>query len=81
MRTIKGGAALAVGLAMTGLSIDDFWLRYFALGGSCPLRVLERYMNGGSSCSAYEHDVAAQALNEYLVDQGMDHPVAYAKDL
>jgi hypothetical protein len=81
MTTIKAGASLATGLAMTDLSIDDFWLRYFALGGCYPRRVLEEYIYGGGCGSAPEHDVAAHALNEYLTDHGMDHPVAYATDL
>ena len=81
MVTVKGGTALAAGLAMAGLSIEDLWMRYFALGGSYPRRVLEVYVKGESTSSAHEHDVAAQALNECLADQGMDHPVAYADDL
>ena len=81
MKTIKAGSSLATGLAMTDLTLGDLWLRYFALGGSRPRRALEAYVHDDASWSAHEHDVAAQALNEYFMDQGLDHPVAYAEDV
>jgi hypothetical protein len=81
MKTIKAGSSLAAGLAMTDLTLDGLWLRYFALGGSCTRRALEAYVNDGGHWNAHEHDVAAHALNECLMDQGMDHPVLYAGDL
>jgi hypothetical protein len=68
---------------MTLADLDErqLWIRYLALGGNYPYHQLCEYIHGQRSGSAHEHDVAAQALNEYLADQGMDHPVRYSRDL
>jgi hypothetical protein len=81
MTTLNAGVSLAAGLALTDLGINDLWLLYFALGGSHPRPELQKYLSGAGRWSAHEHDVAAHALNEYFVDHGLDHLVAYATDL
>jgi hypothetical protein len=81
MDALGGGAALASGLGMSDLSPYELWMKYLALSGSHSLRELVNYLNGLSEWTAHEHDVAAQALNEYFAARGMDHPVAYAEEL
>jgi hypothetical protein len=81
MDRVKAGAALAAGLAMAELDVPEFWLRYFALGGGYALATFPAYLAGNSDWDAREHNIAALALNEYLADQGMDHPVRYTDEL
>jgi hypothetical protein len=81
MRTMEAGPALATRMALADLDKRELWIRYFALGGNYPYHRLCEYINGQCSGSAHEHDVAAHALNEYLDDRGMDHPVRYSHDL
>jgi hypothetical protein len=48
------------------LSIDDLWLRYFALGGEADRFELDAYLNGAIALPPLQHDVLAQAINERL---------------
>ena len=81
METVDSGISLTVGLALTDLDRKDLWGRYLGLGGENSYPELLAYLAGTAQWSAHEHDVAAQALNEYFVERGMDHPVPYAADL
>jgi hypothetical protein len=81
MSDVQAGTALATGLAMTDLTVWELWLRYLGLGGKQAYGDLQTYLAGETGWSATEHDVAAQALNEYFSDHDMDHPVRYASDL
>jgi hypothetical protein len=81
METIHAGSALTAGLALGDLTVSDLWVRYFALTGRNSQRDLASYLGGCAAWSPHEHDVAAHALNEYLDDQGMDHPVRYSDEL
>jgi hypothetical protein len=65
--------SLRAGLALSGLSHDQLWLRCLAVGGTFSCDELE--------AATYEHDVIAQALNDYFVERGQNHPVAYADEL
>jgi hypothetical protein len=55
--------------------------KYEALGGTHTFRELRAYLGGDATWSAHQHDIAAQALNEYTSDRGMSHPVSYADEL
>ena len=69
---------LAEGLHDSGLSYENLWTRYFALGGSRTLdNMRDRIDNPDMDTDDAEHNVIAQALNDYFVEQGKDHPVAY----
>ena len=81
MDTIRAGAALTAGLVLTDLAVTDLWVRYFALTGRHSQDDLTSYLGGAVGWSPHEHNVAALALNEYLFDHGMDHPVSYADEL
>lgn len=65
------------GLELAGLSFEELWLRYMALGGSSDLALLVAEF-AGAPCGAHEHNLIAHALNEAFLDQGIDtFPVAY----
>jgi Stage II sporulation protein E (SpoIIE) len=48
------------------LSLEQLWLRYFALGGEAPLVEIEGYLQGLLSLAPLQHDMLAHALNERL---------------
>ena len=81
MTTLRGGASLGAGLAVTGLSPCAFWGRYFALGGIHTRIELLAYLDGDTAWTLFEHDVAVLALNEYCDTLGLGYPVAYAQEL
>jgi len=80
-KAVHAGAALAVGLRLTDLQVQDLWGRYIALGGSHNRYDLARYISGESHWSAQEHDLAARAMNEYCAAHGLDHPVSYSHEV
>ena len=70
---------LEAGRVQAGMSFDDLWLDYFALGGAAPPERLRAYLaDGGVSI---DYDVVAQAINERFVGRGGDHPVPYSDEL
>lgn len=60
-----------------GLTLEQLWLRYFALGGGQPPLELEAVLHGALLAEAHDHDVLAHALNERFTELGGDHPVPY----
>jgi hypothetical protein len=75
----SGHAVLEAGRVQAGMSFDDLWLEYFALGGTAPPEELRDYLAGGAG--PMDYDVVAQAINERFVDRGEDHPVPYSEEL
>ena len=59
----------------TGLSVDDLWFRYFALGGMSTALEVEAFLYGALIATDHNHDVIAVALNERFAELGGDHPV------
>ena len=49
-----------------GLTLDDLWWRYFAVGGNHRLGELADYLGGSAAWPADDHNVLAQTLNEAL---------------
>jgi hypothetical protein len=78
---VHAGAALAVGLRLTDLTVQDVWGRYVALGGRHTRYELASYISGDGDWDPSEHDIAARAINQFTSDRGMDHPVSYAEEL
>ena len=72
---------LQIALKRSALSLEDLWLRYFALGGDVGLMEVEAYLNGLMPLSAHERDVLAHALNEYLDEQSWAQRVPYSRPL
>lgn len=71
---------LRAGLAQSELSVDDVWVRYVGMGGTLSRTGLEAVLSG-EPVAAGQYDVIAQVLNEYFLDHGGDHPVAYADEI
>jgi len=63
-----------------GMSVDDLWMRYFALGGMSSALEIEAYLLGALLAPNHDHDVLAVALNERFSELGGDHPVPYSGD-
>jgi hypothetical protein len=62
-----------------GVDLDDLWLAYFGLGGTATPSQMEAYLRARVSFSRIEHDVLAQALNDFSLDRGLNHPAPYAE--
>ncbi len=78
---VRGGAALAAGLALTGESVEDFWWRYLAMGGTRTRSELVAYLSGAHVWSDDEHDIAALALNERCWELHLGSPTAYSDQI
>jgi hypothetical protein len=66
--------------AQAGMSFNELWIAYFALGGSAQPGEVRAYLGGGGTRSM-DYDVLAQAINERFLDQGGNHPVPYRDEL
>jgi DNA replication protein DnaD len=66
---------------MLGVSIDDLWVDYLALGGQLMPFELEAFLSGLRPVDDHDHDLIVQALNERFLDLDADHPLAYADEL
>ena len=78
---IRSGMVLRTGLALTELSLEDFWLYYFSLCGNRSRSDLRAYLAGEIAWPAHEHDVAAQALNECCLAAHLNGPVPLADEI
>lgn len=50
----------------TGLPLEQLWLRYFAIGGSCGLVEVEAHLLGMMTLPVYQTDMLAHVANERL---------------
>jgi len=64
-------------LHASGMSLEEWWLAYFALGGDASAADLNGYLQGHAQPSTLDHNVMAHALNELLHDLGANWPVPY----
>ena len=76
---MSSGLSLLDGFDRSGLSHWSLWLQYASVGGVAEQLELEAYVLGLMSPDPHEYTVIAQALNEYFVARGEDHPVAYSQ--
>jgi hypothetical protein len=74
------GRALDRAIRETGLSTEELWLRYVALGGTALASEIDDYRHGQTVPDPAQHDVLAHALNERFAELGGDHPVPYSSD-
>jgi hypothetical protein len=72
------GLSLRDGFDLSGMTVEQAWLRYVGLGGAEGPAELARQIRSPVAIDDYEHDVIAQALNEHFLDLGQDHPVGYS---
>ncbi|MBE8521016.1 serine/threonine-protein phosphatase [Amycolatopsis sp. H6(2020)] len=57
---------IAACFARSDLTLEQLWMRYFALGGSLSLLELDAYLNGLVTLPRVDRDMVAHAVNERL---------------
>ncbi len=77
MTSTDSGLSLQEGMRLSGMTFPELWLRHIAVGGTAGELELEAYVLGLLVPDNYQHNLIAQAINEYFLDIGDDHPVAY----
>ncbi len=55
-----------------GLSHDDLWIRYFAIGGVASRRETQEFLTLGAIFDLEERDVLPHALNERFKELGRE---------
>ncbi|MDP9101053.1 MAG: hypothetical protein M3N21_02765 [Actinomycetota bacterium] len=63
-----------------GLTREELWLRYFALGGMTPALEFEAILVGALLPTPHDHDVVIHAINERLSELGHDRRLRYRSD-
>jgi hypothetical protein len=71
------GFSLSDGWDLSGLTLEELWLSYLAVGGTASAAQVAAYARDRSRPDAYQHNLIAQAINEYFIDREEDHPVGY----
>ena len=59
------------------LSIEDFWMRCFELGGMNTPLEFDSVLHEASLPTSFEHNLMALALNEYFIEVGVSQSVTY----
>jgi hypothetical protein len=72
-------SALAAGFGHSDLSLEQLWMRYFALGGTGDLTDVDAYLNGLGDLPDHECDLLAHAVNERLDELFTRHRVPYTR--
>ncbi|MFC7616363.1 hypothetical protein ACFQV2_25725 [Actinokineospora soli] len=65
----------------TGLSVEQLWGRYFAMGGNCGLLDVDAYLHGLMDLPELERDILAHTVNERLDELTPPHRAAYSRTL
>jgi hypothetical protein len=73
----ESGMSLQDGMRLSGMSFSELWLRQIAVSGTIGELELEAYVLGLLVPDDYQHNLIAQAINEYFIELGQDHPVGY----
>ncbi|MCW2581016.1 MAG: protein serine/threonine phosphatase [Blastococcus sp.] len=63
----------------TGLSVEQLWMRYFALGGDADLVDVDAHVSGLLTLPPSQHDMLAHAINERLDEVVAQHRVPYSR--
>jgi hypothetical protein len=77
MTAHTAGLSIEDGLDLSGMSMNELWLRQVSVGGTAGSLETEAYVLGVLTPDRFQYDVLAQALNEHFVERGQDHPVGY----
>jgi hypothetical protein len=65
----------------TDLTLEQLWMRYFALGGEADLVDVDAHLAGLLRLPAPQHDMLAHAINERLDEIVSEHRVPYSRPL
>jgi serine/threonine protein phosphatase PrpC len=71
--------ALNVGYRRADLTLEQLWVRYFALGGTAGLVEIEAYLHGLMPLPGLQRDMLAHAVNERLDELTWQHRVPYSR--
>jgi hypothetical protein len=63
-----------------GLTQEELWMRYFALGGDAMPTEFEAYLAGALDPEPAEHDKLVHAINERSMELGSDKRWKYSGD-
>jgi hypothetical protein len=72
--------SLQEGFARSGMSFTELWIRQLEVGGTAGRLEVEAYVLGLLRSDPFQHDLLAQAINEYFIEHGRDHPVRYRNE-
>ena len=62
------------------LTVEELWLRYFALGGDAGKVEIEAYLSGLMPLPSLQHNILAHAINERLDELGPPRRAPYRPD-
>lgn len=71
---------LVVARHAAGITQQDLWMRYFALGGMSQPLELEAIVHNALHTTAHDRDLLVHALNERFSELGRDHPIPYSDE-
>jgi hypothetical protein len=74
-------SALQAAREHAGLSLEDLWMRYFALGGDADLMDVDAHLSGLTLLPVLQRDILAHAVNERLDELITQHRVPYSRIL
>jgi hypothetical protein len=74
-------ASIKEAFNFTSLSVEEVWVRCYALGGGLQQAEMSGYLLDDEKIDRHQRSIIAQALNEVFIDQGGDHPVPYPSPL
>jgi hypothetical protein len=66
---------------MLNMPLAQLWIEYVGLGGTLLPVEVQFFLTGGRRIGDHDHDMLVQALNEHFLEQGENHPLAYADEL
>ena len=72
--------SLAEAFTNTRLTLEELWLRYFALGGDAGKVEIEAYLAGLMPLPSLQHNILAHAINERLDELGPPPRAPYRPD-
>jgi hypothetical protein len=72
---------LTEAFAGSKLTVEELWLRYFALGGNAGKFEVEAYLSGLVPLSTLQHNILAHAVNERLDELGPPQRAPYRPDV
>jgi hypothetical protein len=78
-RSRERSSPLQVSWEHADLSLEQLWVRYFALGGDADLVDVEAHLANLHSLPAEQHDMLAHAINERLDEVLARHRVPYSR--
>jgi hypothetical protein len=74
-------SALRAAQDHAGLTLEDLWVRYFALGGDADLVDIDAHLSGLTLLPVLQRDILAHAVNERLDELITQHRVPYSRIL